>query len=117
MSEEIAKEVEKPMDYFKIANFVYYVLYINTKTKDADGLIYPSVAAAGEGFNIVLKPDVVDRKLRFYGASLCYLVKNKMEAVLHIVNQAIGCSDDGTLTYVPQEDFDIRVCDGYVFVN
>ena len=40
-----------------------------------------------------------------------------MEAVLHVVNQAIGCSDDGTLKYVPQEDFDIRVCDGYVFVN
>ena len=117
MSDEIAKEVEKPIDYLKIANFVYYVLYINTKTKDADGLIYPSVAAAGEGFNIVLKPDVVDRKLRFYSASLCYLVKNKMEAVLHVVNQAIGCSDDGTLKYVPQEDFDIRVCDGYAFVN
>ncbi len=117
MSDEIAKDFENSMDYFKIANFVYYVLYINTKTKDADGLIYPSVAAGGEGFNIVLKPEAVDLKLRFYGASLCYLVKDKMKAELHVVNHALGCFDDGTLKYVPQEDFDIRVCDGYNFIN
>lgn len=117
MSDEIAKDVENPMDYFKIANFIFYVLYINTKTKDSDGIIYPSVAAGGEGFNIVLKPEAVDKKLRFYGASLCYLVKDKMTAELHVVNHAIGCSDDGTLKYVPQEDFDIQVCDGYDFIN
>ena len=117
MSDEIAKDVDNPLDYFKIANFIYYVLHINTKTKDSDGIIYPSVAAGGEGFNIVLKPEAVDKKLRFYGASLCYLIKDKMKAELHVVNHAIGCSDDGTLKYVPQEDFNIRICDGYDFVN
>lgn len=117
MSDEIAKDVDNPMKYFKIANFIYYVLYINKKTKDSDGIIYPSVAAGGEGFNIVLKPGAVDKKLRFYGASLCYLIKDKMKAELHVVNHAIGCSDDGTLKYVSQEDFDIRVCDGYDFIN
>ena len=117
MSDEIAKDVDNPLDYFKIANFIYYVLHINTKTKDSDGIIYPSVAAGGEGFNIVLKPEAVDKKLRFYGASLCYLIKDKMKAELHVVNHAIGCSDDGTLRYVPQEDFNIRICDGYDFVN
>ena len=99
MSNEIAKEITKNEDYFKIANFVYYVLFINEQTKEKDGIIYPSVAAAGEGFNIVLKPEVVDKKLRFSVASLCYLIKNREKAEIDIVNHSIQQNDDGTLLY------------------
>ena len=60
MSEEIAKDTSNSIEYFKIANFIFYLLRINPKTKDVDGVIYPSVKVGGEGFNLVLKPEVVD---------------------------------------------------------
>lgn len=116
MSEEIAKNTNDEMGYFKIANFVYYLLYLNSKTKESDGIIFPSVAAAGEGFNVVLKPEAVDKKLRFFVASLCYLIKDGMKASLQVVNHSIN-NEYGDLIYIPQEDFDFHVCDGYEFIN
>ena len=53
MSNEIAKNITNNKDYFKIANFVNYLLYINIRTKDSDGIIFPSVAAEGQGFNVI----------------------------------------------------------------
>lgn len=117
MSNEIAKEVIEDVNYFKIANFVNYLLYINKKTKDSDGVIFPSVAAAGEGFNVVLKPESVDKKLRFGGASLCYLIKNKKQSYLVHVNHSIGINEDGTLLYEEEPDFDKNKYDGYNFIN
>ena len=117
MSNEIAKETVENLDYFKIANFIYYLLYINKSTCNSDGIIYPSVAAGGEGFNIVLKPEAVDKKLEFSVASLCYLIKNGMKAELHVVNHSIGKTDDGSLLFTPQEDFDKQICEGFDFIN
>lgn len=117
MSNEIAKQVDKNIDYFKIANFIFYLLYINKKTKESDGVIYPSVAAGGEGFNLVLKPEAVDKKLNFCAASLCYLIKDGMQAGLHVVNRAIGKTEDGCLSFFPMEDFDKQICEGFEFVN
>ena len=117
MSNEIAKQVDKNIDYFKIANFIFYLLYINKKTRESDGIIYPSVAAGGEGFNLVLKPEAVDQKLRFYAASLCYLIKNGMQAELRVVNHAIGKAEDGSLIFTPQDDFDKQICEGLEFIN
>lgn len=77
MAEEIAKAAENELEYAKIAHFVYYLLRINLKTKDADGIIYPSVPAQGAGFNVALKPESVDAKIRFSNASECHLLKNK----------------------------------------
>jgi hypothetical protein len=117
MSNEMASNVVTETNYFKTAHFVYYLLYVNDKTKDADGIIYPSVAAAGEGFNIALKPDAADNKLKFVVASLCYLVKDKMEATLYGVNHSIGSTSNGKLVFIPDDDFDISVCTGYNFIN
>lgn len=116
MSNEMASDVVNGIDHFKTAYFVCYLLYVNDKTKDADGIIYPSVAA-GEGFNIALKPDVADNKLKFTIASLCYLVKDNMEATLYGVNHSIGFSSNGELIFIPDEDFDINVCTGFNFIN
>lgn len=117
MSNEIAKEIMKNDDYFKIANFVYYVLYINEQTKDKDGIIYPSVAAAGEGLNIVIKPEVVDKKLRFSVASLCYLVKKREKAEVDVVNHSIQQNDDGSLEYELMNDYDAEKYKNEVFIN
>lgn len=46
------------------------------KTKDSDGIIYPSVPAQGGGFNVAIKPNAADTKIRFVGASLCHLLKH-----------------------------------------
>lgn len=117
MSEEIAKKSNNGADYFKIANFIYYLLYQNRKTKDSDGIIYPSVAAAGEGFNLVLKPEVADQKLEFATASLCYLVKDGLKADLIVVNHSVGQNDDGTLIYAPWSDFNIKDYPEFDFIN
>lgn len=117
MSNEMASNVENEIGYFKTAYFVYYLLYVNDKTKDAEGIIYPSVAAAGEGFNLALKPDVADNKLKFSFASLCYLVKDKMNATLYGVNHSVGCYSNGELVFSPDDDFDINVCTGFNFIN
>lgn len=117
MSEEIAKTSSKESDYFKIANFIYYILYINEKTKWADGIIYPSVEAAGEGFNLALKPEAVDKKMKFSVASLHYLVKNKMNARLDMVNHSIGQNSDGSLIFEKEIDYNDESYKNYIFVN
>ena len=117
MSDEVAKEVVENINYFKIANFIYYLLYMNKSTCNSDGIIYPSVAAGGEGFNIVLKPEAVDKKLKFSVASLCYLIKNGMKADLHIVNHSTGMDEYGSLSFELQEDFDKQICEGFEFIN
>lgn len=117
MSNEISKNSTGDIDYFKIANFIYYLLYINKNTCNYDGVIYPSVAAAGEGFNVVLKPESADKKLSFNAASLCYLIKKCKKAELYVVNHSTGKSEDGCLTFIPQEDFDNHICEGYSFIN
>ena len=117
MSNEIAKEITNNDDYFKIANFVYYLLYINEQTKEMDGIIYPSVAAAGEGFNIVLKPEVVDKKLKFSVASLCYLVKKGEKAEVDIVNHSIRQNEDGTLLYELMDDYNAEKYKNEEFIN
>ncbi len=117
MSDEIAKDSRSAIDYFKIANFIYFLLYLNENTMSFDGLIYPSVAAGGEGFNMVLKPETVDGKLKFNAASLCYLIKNGIKAELYPINQSVGCNLDGSLIYVPHKDFDNSKCDGLSFIN
>ena len=49
MAEEISKDFSDRNQYFKIANFVHYLLRINQETRDADGIIYPSVPAQCAG--------------------------------------------------------------------
>ena len=82
-----------------------------------DGIIYPSVAAAGEGFNIVLKPEVVDKKLKFSVASLCYLVKYGEKAEVDIVNHSIQQNEYGTLLYELMDDYNAEKYKNKDFIN
>ena len=102
MSTEISKDVSDSRGYFKIANFLNYLLYVNEKTKNADGVMFPSVKAEGAGLNIVLKKESADEKIEFVGASLCYLAKNKMQSFLMIVNESTSVSKEGVITYSPK---------------
>ena len=102
MSAEISKQVEINENYFRIANFVNYLLYVNEKTKNADGIMYPSVPAAGGGFNVVLKKESADQKVEFVRASMCYFAKNKMKSYEMIINDSTEVSDKGVITYTPR---------------
>lgn len=98
MSKEIGQEFQSNVEYFKIANFVNYLLNINEKTKGVDGIIYPSVPGAGAGFNVALKPIAADTKIQFVGASLCHLLKRGEKAYQSVMNYTKSVNN-GIITY------------------
>ena len=102
MSAEILKDFTESIGYFKIANFVNYLLYVNEKTKGADGVMYPSVPGNGAGFNVVLKKESADEKIEFVRSSLCYLAKNKKQSFEFLVNYSTTVSKEGVIEYTPR---------------
>lgn len=122
MAEEISKDFTRKEQYFKIANFVYYLLNTNKKTKDADGIIYPSVPAQGAGFNVAIKPEVVDSRIEFSNASICHLLKNGMQMSVIPTSDAV-VDQFGNMTFVDrvfskeEEDFYREKSKGLSFVN
>lgn len=98
MAKEIGKDFSSSVGYFKIANFVNYLLNVNEKTKNADGVIYPSVPAGGAGFNVAIRPTVVDEKIQFVGAGLCHLLKKGEHSYLHVMKQSVSV-ENGVITY------------------
>ena len=102
MASEIGKSFSSNVEYFKIANFVNYLLNINNKTRNVDGIIYPSVPGAGAGFNVAIKPKSFQQKVRFIGASKCYLAKKKDKAYQIVVNHTISVND-GAIEYGDEE--------------
>ena len=98
MSNEISKDFASNNEYMIIANFANYLLNVNMKTKDSDGIIYPSVPAQGGGFNVAIKPNAVVTKIRFVGASLCHLLKKRDKSYIAIMKDS-HLNSDGTLIY------------------
>lgn len=121
MANEIGKNFSSNVEYFKIANFVNYLLNVNEKTKNVDGIIYPSVPGAGSGFNVALKPSVINKKLIFGSASLCYLLKKEEKAYLRVMNRSVSV-EKGIITYRDvekdlQEDAICAQYSGLDFIN
>lgn len=98
MSQEISKEFKDRHKYFKIANFVNYLLRMNEKTKEADGILYPSVPAQGAGFNVAIKPEIADMKLKFSNASICHCVKRGDQMTIFTISDAL-LDEFGSLSY------------------
>lgn len=122
MAREIGKDFSNNVGYFKIANFVNYLLNVNEKTKNADGIIYPSVPASGAGFNVAIKPKVVDEKIMFVGAGLCHLLKRGEHSYIHIMKQSVSV-EKGVITYEDRymNDAEIKMyqsyAEGLVMIN
>ena len=122
MANEIGKDFKTNVEYFKIANFVNYVLNVNEKTKNADGVIYPSVPAGGAGFNVAVRPPAVDEKIKFVGASLCHLLKREDKSYLCVMNDTESINN-GIITYKDKviEDAEKNVYQAYAnglsFIN
>lgn len=98
MAEEISKEFDESNKYFKIANFVYYLMNVCTKTKDADGILYPSVPSQGAGLNVAIKTELVDNKIQFLNASICHLLKRGTNMHVFTMKDAIVDSE-GNIKY------------------
>lgn len=121
MAKEIGKAYNSNIEYFKIANFVNYLLNVNKKTRNADGIIYPSVPGAGAGFNVAIKSSVADKKIVFSNASLCHLLKKGEQSYLRVINRSISV-ENGLITYQPldsdpQENYICAQFAGLDFVN
>ena len=121
MANEIGRNFSTNIEYFKIANFVNYLLNVNEKTKNVDGIIYPSVPGAGSGFNVALKPSAVNKKIIFGSASLCYLLKKEDKAYLRVINRSVSV-ENGIISYCDidrdiQEDALCAQYSGLDFIN
>lgn len=100
MSEEIIRKLDG-CEYFKISNFVYWLLYHNGKTCDADGIIYPSMRAQGECFNIALKPSVVDEAMSIRDVVVCQVSKRMLDTKIRITQY--GRMMGQKLEFIPKE--------------
>lgn len=122
MASEIGKNFSSNIEYFKIANFTNYLLNINEKTKNVDGILYPSVPGEGAGFNVAIKPNSFLKKVKFVRASKCYLAKKKDEAFQKVVNNSISVID-GLISYEDkevnkqEEDYYLQFAEGIDFIN
>ncbi len=63
----------------KHTDYMHSAIYSQLVTKKFDGVLYPSVRMAGEGINVAIKPETIDEKLKFLGASECTIYKNGKE--------------------------------------
>lgn len=120
MSNEIAKNADNILDYIKIAHFVYFLLNNNIPTQSYDGVLYPSVHAQGNGYNVALKPCAVDNKLQFVSAHCCYVVKrheNPKEIDVDFVSYSYNQNEIGELVFEQYEDFDENKYAGMNYFN
>ena len=65
LGEEFSKAVEQPADYWISAAFAHFV-YCNL----AGGISYPSVANHFKGFNVAIRPNLVEEHLALVGGQL-----------------------------------------------
>jgi|WetSurMetagenome_2_1015567.scaffolds.fasta_scaffold02563_16 hypothetical protein len=105
MSKLLATEAKFDNDYYIIANYIHYLLYVNEKTKEFDGIAYPSVYMKGESFNIALKPTSVEDKLILHGGGINIDIKKESNNKIISIYTFVA-NEDGTLTYkfAPQID-------------
>ena len=96
MSNEISKELHNK-DYFKISNFVYWLLFHNESTRYADGIIYPSIKARGECLNIALKTTAVDEALLIKDVRMIQLSKRQRDMKCRVVQY--GTINGRTIQY------------------
>ena len=70
--------------------------------EDVDGIAYPSVKCDGVGFNICVKPSVVDECIRFQRATVTMIIKEGMHTTMFQIANSVTFAD-GTLKWMPTE--------------
>lgn len=85
--------------YNMTAHFVDYLLNESNEKDYFDGILYPSVPSEGLGFNICIRPSLIDEGvIQFLGASSMLLIKDEMESKM---SQLFDCDvvGDGDLIW------------------
>ena len=105
-ADEFAKFDNEKEHKYKISN--YYTDRIFNRIPgfelplDIDGIIYPSISLSYQEKNIVLKPDVIDTKLRFSDAMQVWVVSHKDNGgggEFIPIEQGVRADKDGNLNW------------------
>lgn len=91
LADEFSKEIKTHQDYMISAIFSEVV--VNNKNHEIDGILYPSVRTAGEGFNVAIKPESCS-KMGLYVAGECSVYKLRDHTI--VGNDAIVQLDGKT---------------------
>jgi hypothetical protein len=84
------------------ARTINNILYKSKYTNELDGIVYPSVWGEGDGLNICLKKETVDKCLHFEGASVQCIDKTIGNShIFGVANSYI--LPDGKLKWIPTE--------------
>ena len=108
LTTEFCKQVEPNhnYEYLITATIIHDMLYANEYNYDA--VLYPSVPVEGRfGINIVIKPDVVKKKLSLYRIINQSYFKSKTESLLRIDN---GYDNKCHLISAEKQDEDENIC-------
>lgn len=97
MAQEFSKEIKSPLDYQVSAIFSDMMC----NHHNIDGILYPSFRMEGQGLNIAIKPESMD-KLSLYAAGEFLIYKNK--AQIMVGNCASIKLDGNTLEFEMNED-------------
>lgn len=79
-------------------DYMISAIYSDIVSSCFDGILYPSVRLAGEGINIAVKPETVDAKISFIGASECTVYKNGKSVLLGNNTQS-SLGNEGNLKF------------------
>lgn len=71
--------------------------------EEFEGVVYPSVPSEGEGLNICMTPDTVDKKISFGGAVTEFLFRKDMESTIISFAHSRQVSDSSFVWVVTEE--------------
>lgn len=79
-------------------DYMISAIYSDIVSSRFDGILYPSVRLAGEGINIAVKPETIEAKISFIGASECTVYKNGKSVLLGNNTQS-SLGNEGNLKF------------------
>ena len=87
--------------YEVTANFIRYML--DNDEVGYQGIVYPTQQLDGDGFNIALTPSTVDANCQLEHASTCILIKDKKDATLLGIADAMW-DTNGHIRWTPKKE-------------
>jgi hypothetical protein len=89
LANEFTLDIEKHNSNYKIS--CAFSMYIKEQIPEVDGIMYASVKSEYKGVNIVLWPEVVDKKLEFVAARKTVFKKTKHKTfVEELINESVS---------------------------
>lgn len=94
-------------DYFFTSHYSHFAC--NILSREHAGIAYPTVKLGGDGLNVAIKPESVEKKLQLVGATECYLIKRKDEDKDYVANvYDAKFLKNGKTKYIKRDDFKLN---------